>query len=222
MSSLWDVLPVLVPSGPISFPETLTMEQVGQSYGFILYRTQIPSSMTASTATIKIPGLRDRGIVFVNQVRSEFFDTLMPVFAKSDVDYRNLRKGNCGIVLPVPQIAYSLISCHQLGPDFCETEIAPRSTFLTFRENWLFKLPATERNNKLIVTLVDWRDRCCLCFMVRFLCLRIHMHTVHVHIYVRSDLFEVFCRFARQLWFVLEEKQAQPLKLGPTWPWTYW
>lgn len=45
---------------------TLSMEQIGQNYGFILYRTIIPSN--GSTVNISIPGLRDRGIVFVNQV----------------------------------------------------------------------------------------------------------------------------------------------------------
>ena len=42
------------------------MEQIGQNYGFILYRTIIPVSGPA--ADLGIPGLRDRGIVFVNQV----------------------------------------------------------------------------------------------------------------------------------------------------------
>ena len=49
------------------------MEQIGQNYGFILYRTMIP--LNGSAVNISIPGLRDRGIVFVNQVR-EMFDRL--------------------------------------------------------------------------------------------------------------------------------------------------
>ena len=58
----------LTPSGPVVHNKTLAMEQIGQNYGFILYRTKIPSSMKGPAANISIPGLRDRGIVFVNQV----------------------------------------------------------------------------------------------------------------------------------------------------------
>ena len=60
---------------------TLSMEQIGQNYGFILYRTTIPSS--GSAVNISIPGLRDRGIVFVNQV-CEMYDRL-PDFHVSDL-----------------------------------------------------------------------------------------------------------------------------------------
>ena len=49
------------------------MEQVGQNYGFMLYRTKIPFSVSGPTATISIPGLHDRGVIFVNQVRAMFF-----------------------------------------------------------------------------------------------------------------------------------------------------
>ena len=52
---------------------TLSMEQIGQNYGFILYRTTI--RLSGSAVNISIPGLRDRGIVFVNQV-CEMFDRL--------------------------------------------------------------------------------------------------------------------------------------------------
>lgn len=51
------------------------MEQIGQNYGFILYQTVIP--LSGSAVNISIPGLRDRGIVFVNQVcemLDRFFD----------------------------------------------------------------------------------------------------------------------------------------------------
>ena len=51
---------------------TLTMEQLGQNYGFLLYRTKIPGSVQGSTANISIPGLRDRGVVFVDQVSCLF------------------------------------------------------------------------------------------------------------------------------------------------------
>jgi len=49
------------------------MEQIGQNYGFILYRATIP--LNGSAVNISIPGLRDRGIVFVDQV-CEMFDWL--------------------------------------------------------------------------------------------------------------------------------------------------
>ena len=68
VSTFYDVLANLTPSGPVASNKTLTMEQVGQNYGFILYRTTIPSSISGSTANISIPGLADRGIVFVDKV----------------------------------------------------------------------------------------------------------------------------------------------------------
>lgn len=67
ISSVFDVLHFLTPSGPVLRNDTLSMEQIGLNYGFILYRTVIP--LSGPTANIRIPGLRDRGIVFVNQVR---------------------------------------------------------------------------------------------------------------------------------------------------------
>jgi len=69
IASFFDVLANLTPSGPVRSNKTLTMEQIGQNYGFMLYRTKIPSYMKGLAANISIPGLRDRGIVFVNQVR---------------------------------------------------------------------------------------------------------------------------------------------------------
>ncbi|XP_029200002.2 LOW QUALITY PROTEIN: beta-galactosidase-like [Acropora millepora] len=67
--SFFDVLANLSVSGPVVSNGTLTMEQLGQNYGFLMYRTKIPGSVKGSTANISIPGLRDRGVVFVNQVR---------------------------------------------------------------------------------------------------------------------------------------------------------
>ncbi|KAL9966667.1 hypothetical protein ACROYT_G024779 [Oculina patagonica] len=67
LSSIFDVLKYLTPLGPVNSTDTLTMEQIGLNYGFMLYRTKIPFSGAA--VNISIPGLRDRGIVFVNQVR---------------------------------------------------------------------------------------------------------------------------------------------------------
>ena len=68
IGSFYDVLPQIAPSGAISSNTTLTMEQVDQNFGFMLYRVKIPSSVPGPTANISIPGLADRGIVFVNKV----------------------------------------------------------------------------------------------------------------------------------------------------------
>ena len=67
-------------SGPVVSNRTLTMEQLGQNYGFLLYRTKIPGSVKGSTANISIPGLRDRGVVFVNQVSCLFLFFVVFVF----------------------------------------------------------------------------------------------------------------------------------------------
>ena len=66
--SFFDVLANLSVTDPVVSNGTLTMEQLGQNYGFLLYRTKIPGSVEGSTANISIPGLRDRGVVFVDQV----------------------------------------------------------------------------------------------------------------------------------------------------------
>ncbi|CAH3124647.1 unnamed protein product [Pocillopora meandrina] len=79
ISSIFDALHFLTRSGPVSRNDTLSMEQIGQNYGFILYRTIIPVSGPA--ADLGIPGLRDRGIVFVNQVRQA---TLIRVGGKTN------------------------------------------------------------------------------------------------------------------------------------------
>ena len=45
------------------------MESVGQNYGFLLYRTQIPQKFANTNVELEILGLRDRGIILVGQVR---------------------------------------------------------------------------------------------------------------------------------------------------------
>ena len=58
------------PLGPVNATLPLTMEQVGQNYGFIVYRTQIPDSFYESSADLSISGLlRDRAIIYVGKVR---------------------------------------------------------------------------------------------------------------------------------------------------------
>ncbi|KAL9966663.1 hypothetical protein ACROYT_G024774 [Oculina patagonica] len=45
------------------------MENVGHNYGFMLYRTQIPSKFSNKQVELEIPRLRDRGIIFLGKVR---------------------------------------------------------------------------------------------------------------------------------------------------------
>ena len=71
MSTLLDALPKLsAPNGPVNSSFPLTMEQIGQSYGFILYQTQIPRRFANSSAVLNISTLvRDRAIVYVGKTR---------------------------------------------------------------------------------------------------------------------------------------------------------
>ena len=52
------------------------MESVGQNYGFLLYRTQIPQKFANTNVELEILGLRDRGIILVGQVRELFLFTI--------------------------------------------------------------------------------------------------------------------------------------------------
>ena len=71
LSTFLDALPKLsAPRGPVysSFP--LTMEQVGQNYGFILYQTQLPPIFAWSSVVLSISNLiRDRAIIYVGKIR---------------------------------------------------------------------------------------------------------------------------------------------------------
>ncbi|XP_068739243.1 beta-galactosidase-like [Montipora capricornis] len=94
--SLFEVLANLSSSGPIVSNDTLTMEQIGQNYGFILYRTKIPHSISGATASISIPGLRDRGVVFVDQVRKA---TLIRVGGKTNASINITPGGTLDILV---------------------------------------------------------------------------------------------------------------------------
>jgi beta-galactosidase len=52
---------------PIHSDSLLSMEDIGQSYGYMLYRTKIN---TPVTGTLRLEGLRDYAIVFINAVKS--------------------------------------------------------------------------------------------------------------------------------------------------------
>ena len=71
MLKFFDALPNLsAPYGPVNSSFPLTMEQVGQNYGFILYQTRIPSRFAQSSITLSFNKLiRDRGIIFVGKIR---------------------------------------------------------------------------------------------------------------------------------------------------------
>jgi len=58
-TSLWDHLPT-----PIASQKTQTMEQLDQSYGYILYRTQLTSPVTGGR--LQIDGIQDYAVVYIN------------------------------------------------------------------------------------------------------------------------------------------------------------
>ena len=57
-ASLWSLL-----GTPVRSPTPLSMEDLDQSYGYVLYRTRMPR---AGTGVLKIAELRDYGIIFVD------------------------------------------------------------------------------------------------------------------------------------------------------------
>ena len=68
--SLLNVLPKLTPLGPVKSVFPLTMEQLGQNQGFVLYRTQIPASFRQSSRMLAMKELiHDRAIVYVGEIR---------------------------------------------------------------------------------------------------------------------------------------------------------
>ena len=71
-----DVVHSLSPFGPIKTVLPKTMESVGQNYGFLLYRIQIPQKFANTNVELEILGLRDRGIILVGQVRELFLFTI--------------------------------------------------------------------------------------------------------------------------------------------------
>ena len=70
MFTFLDALPKLSPDGPVNSSFPVTMEQLGQNYGFILYRTQIPPRFAQSNVILNISNLvRDRAIIYVGRLR---------------------------------------------------------------------------------------------------------------------------------------------------------
>ena len=71
LSTFLDAVPKLsAPHGPVNSLFPLTMEQIGQSYGFVLYQTQIPQKFAQSSVILSISNLvRDRAIIYVGKIR---------------------------------------------------------------------------------------------------------------------------------------------------------
>ena len=62
------MLYTLYPSGPPLFAkDPPTMEQIGQNYGFLMYRTFLTF---VSGVTLTMKGLRDRAVIFVDKVKA--------------------------------------------------------------------------------------------------------------------------------------------------------
>ncbi|GAU98931.1 hypothetical protein RvY_10003 [Ramazzottius varieornatus] len=66
VGSVFDHLKDLRSEGPVKSVLPMSFETLKQAYGFVLYRTKIPGRFR-DPAKLSIPGLRDRGIVFVDQ-----------------------------------------------------------------------------------------------------------------------------------------------------------
>ncbi|XP_071499664.1 beta-galactosidase-like [Diadema antillarum] len=64
-ATIFDVLDQLCPYGPISTDYPITMEEMQQYQGFMLYRTQLQQDYNNPT-NLSIEGIRDRGYVMVN------------------------------------------------------------------------------------------------------------------------------------------------------------
>ena len=70
LSTFLDAVPKLSAHGPVNSTFPLTMEQIGQNYGFVLYRTEIPKAFSNTTVTLEFTSLvRDRAIIFVGEIR---------------------------------------------------------------------------------------------------------------------------------------------------------
>ncbi|XP_019617515.1 PREDICTED: beta-galactosidase-like [Branchiostoma belcheri] len=64
-ATVLDKLSDLSPEGPIRADYPITMENMQQSYGFMLYRATLPAAATG--AKLSVPGIRDRGFVMLDQ-----------------------------------------------------------------------------------------------------------------------------------------------------------
>ncbi len=114
---LSDLLPELPP--PIHSPYPLSMEEVGQSFGYILYRTVLPGPMREMPLTVK--EVRDRALVFQDGRLLGLIDRNTPQSLKVTVDgesaqldllVENLGRVNHGAQQPDRK---GITQCVQLG-----------------------------------------------------------------------------------------------------------
>ncbi|NXI53135.1 BGAL galactosidase, partial [Chloroceryle aenea] len=71
-ADLLDILDVLCPSGPIQSQFPLTFEAIKQTYGFVVYRTQLPRDILDSAMLGAPPhSVCDRGYVMLQKVRQQ-------------------------------------------------------------------------------------------------------------------------------------------------------
>ncbi|XP_022079919.1 beta-galactosidase-like [Acanthaster planci] len=66
IATLYEALSTISPSDPISSDYPISMEDIQQDFGFVLYRTQLQANYTLPTA-LTITGIRDRGYVLVDK-----------------------------------------------------------------------------------------------------------------------------------------------------------
>ena len=91
-SGLFDILPNAKQN-----TTPLTFEELNQAYGFVLYRTDITG---ASDGVLKINGLRDYGIVFINGKRMGILDRR----SKQDQMYVTIPKGKATLDILVENL----------------------------------------------------------------------------------------------------------------------
>ncbi|MBD0377180.1 MAG: beta-galactosidase [Flavisolibacter sp.] len=87
-TSLFDILPA-----PKKNPAPLSFEDLNQAYGFVLYRTELNGG---TSGLLKINGLRDYGIVFINGKRIGVLD-------------RRLRQDNLRVELPKGNVTIDIL-----------------------------------------------------------------------------------------------------------------
>jgi beta-galactosidase len=90
-TSLFDLLPA-----PVSAGTPLTFEDLDQAYGYVLYRTELEGGASGSAGCLKINGLRDFGIVFINGRKTGVLD-------------RRLRQDSLLLQLPAGKIRLDIL-----------------------------------------------------------------------------------------------------------------
>jgi beta-galactosidase len=98
-ASLWNNLPL-----PVHSSDPRTMEELGQSYGYILYRTTLKSTLKdAQSGTLTLPILHDYAMVYLDGVFQGAVDrrllqTTLPIHPKSSTARLDILVENTGRV----------------------------------------------------------------------------------------------------------------------------